>query len=112
QGFSPLSHILLYNTLNGTFQQLSQSSPNSSGNNNTFVFEYSPTPKPGILVNITGAYTMNYGMANSNMFKLLFECGPGACAWDSSLATLRLVYINQDTKIFRVDYNLTSNQSK
>jgi hypothetical protein len=42
------------------------------------------------------------------MFKAIFECEQSGCAWNNSVADLQLVYINNDTKIFRILYNSTA----
>ena len=55
-------------------------------------------------MNITKAYMLGVGFGG-NMAKFLFLCGPASCARDNSLASLQMVYVNPDTKIFRIVYN-------
>ncbi|MDE1805095.1 MAG: hypothetical protein KGH59_04940, partial [Candidatus Micrarchaeota archaeon] len=107
QGISPFKSVLFYNVLNASYQHVYQSSFNQT-NNNTFVVEFSPIPKPNVPVNVTGAYAMNSGIAASNMFKWLFECGPNGCEWNNTAVGLKLLYVNQDSKIFQIVYNKTS----
>ncbi|MDE1762317.1 MAG: hypothetical protein KGH78_03960, partial [Candidatus Micrarchaeota archaeon] len=106
KGISPFADIILYDTVNGSYTELPQHY--SATNNNTFVMVYSSIPRPGVPINVSYAYTMNYGIAHSNLFRVLYECGANACAWNNTIAGLRLVYANQDTKIFRIVYNATS----
>ncbi|MDE1845868.1 MAG: hypothetical protein KGH53_01125 [Candidatus Micrarchaeota archaeon] len=105
QYVAPFRSIVFYNQQNASYQVLQQAYNATS--NQTLVMQYSPVPKQGAYVNITGVYMMNAGIANSNMFKLLFECGVGSCSYNNNVATLQLVYINQDTKLFKVTYNST-----
>ncbi|MDE1846429.1 MAG: hypothetical protein KGH53_04100, partial [Candidatus Micrarchaeota archaeon] len=83
------------------------SGQHNATNNQTLVVQYSSIPHPGAYVNITSVYMFNQGMANSNMFKFLFTCGPSSCNWDNNVAKLQLVYVNSDTKLFRIVYNTT-----
>ena len=41
------------------------------------------------------------------MIKFLYFCSSTACVWDNGLASMRLVYANQDSKIFKITYNTT-----
>jgi hypothetical protein len=49
-------------------------------------------------------------MADSNLVKLAYFCNSRQCAWNNSVAGLRLVYpnnatgYNPDVKIFRIIY--------
>ena len=103
---SPFKSVVFYNQLNGSYQVLNQNLNRT--NNQTLLIEYSPIPKPNAYVNITAVYMMNIGIANSNMFKLLFTCGSSYCQWSNKIASLQLVYVNSDSKIFRVIYNNTA----
>ncbi len=101
---SPLAYVYFYNENNGNFSIVKQTEF-SRTNNESFLIVYSSVPSPSIYVNITNAYLLSPGLAASNMAKFLFLCGPNACAWDNGLASLQTVYVNPDTKIFRIIYN-------
>ncbi|MDE1870080.1 MAG: hypothetical protein KGH71_03805 [Candidatus Micrarchaeota archaeon] len=105
QYISPFKSVVFYNQLNGSYQILNQNLNRT--NNQTLLIQYSPVPKQGAYVNITSVYMMNIGIANSNMFKLLFTCGTTYCQWSNNVASLQLVYANSDSKIFRIVYNST-----
>ncbi|MDE1860318.1 MAG: hypothetical protein KGH72_01225 [Candidatus Micrarchaeota archaeon] len=79
--------------------------------NQSVIVMYSGKPRPGLFINLTGSYVMEPGLANSNMIKWLFFCNTYACVWDNNIAKLRMVYYNQDTKIFRIIYNSTANST-
>ncbi|MGI0141613.1 MAG: STT3 domain-containing protein [Candidatus Micrarchaeales archaeon] len=104
---APFKDVVFDDQVNGSYQVLSQNAYNQT-NNDTLLITYSSVPKPGAYVNITNAYVMSAGIANSNMAKFLFECGVQYCNWDNNVATMSLVYANPDTKIFRIDYNSTA----
>ena len=103
---SPFSYVGFYDESNGNFSYVHTSGYNIT-NGDTLLIQYSEVPNHSVPVNITSAYIMPDRFANSNMMKLLFFCGAAACTWDNGAATLSLVYINQDTKIFRINYNAT-----
>ncbi len=69
-----------------------------------------PSSLPGVLVylNSTGtvasAALTSSGLADSNLFKLLIECGQASCAYNPGNVSLSIVYSNNDTKIFRLSY--------
>ncbi|MDE1824990.1 MAG: hypothetical protein KGH61_01225 [Candidatus Micrarchaeota archaeon] len=104
---SPYKYIVFYNQYNASYQRLEQTGFNQT-NNQTLLLTYSSVPRPGAFVNVTGAIMFNSGIAQSNMFKFLYLCGQGACAWDNNLASLKTVYINSDTKIYKIIYNDTN----
>ncbi len=103
---SPFAYVGFYDQNNGNFSYVHTSGYNKT-NGDTLLIQYSGVPNHSVPVNVTSAYIMPDRFANSNMMKLLFFCGASACAWDNGAATLSLVYINQDTKIFKINYNAT-----
>lgn len=103
-GIQPFGYIGFYNVITGNWSVIKQTAFNVT-NNQTFLISYSPIPSPNLYVNITGAYMLSTALADSNMAKFLFYCDSLACQWDNGAASLQLVYINQDTKIFRIVYN-------
>ena len=106
-GIQPFGYVNFYNINTGEFSVIKQTAFNTT-NNQTFLIVYSSVPSPSLYVNITNAYMLNTDLANSNMIKLLYQCGKQACVWDNSVARMQLVYVNPDTKIFRIIYNETN----
>lgn len=105
---SPFKNVIFYNINNATYQNVEGRGYNAT-NNQTLLIQYSSVPHPNAYVNITSVYMFNQGMANSNLFKLLFTCGYSACLYNNSIARLQLVYINGDSKVFKVIYSNATN---
>lgn len=101
---SPFSYIDFYNEDNATFSQVAQTAFNRT-NNDTLLILYSSVANPSLPINITNAYLMTNGIMNSNMVKFLFMCGGSYCPWNNNVASLRTVYVNPDTKIFKIIYS-------
>ena len=109
QGISPFSNVVFYNASSGVANIVNQTL--NFTNNQTLLIEYSGTPiyvNGTSAPNIIGAYIFEPGFAKSNMFKFLFLCSDAYCPWNSSIAGLKLEYINGDSKIYRIVYNNTS----
>ncbi len=101
----PFSQVVLYNQNDGNFTYLNESaSLNKSTNGETILLQYSNVPRPGFFFNVTGAFVFAPGIANSNMIKLIYLCSTTQCLWDNSRATMQQVYMNQDTRIFKITY--------
>jgi len=100
----PFAYVEFYNEYNGNFSVVSASGFNKT-NNQTFLIVYSTVPSSNLYVNVTGAYLLSAPLASSNMIKFLYVCNDNACAWNNNYARLQMVYINPDTKIFRIIYN-------
>ncbi len=98
---SAVQRVVFFNLSDGNYSAINQTAYNQT-NGGTLLVEYSDVPKPGYFINVTGAYLFNKGIAESNLFKLLFLCGPQKCEWDNNIATMQLVYNNPDTKITAV----------
>jgi len=81
--------------------------PANRTNGELLIVQYSTIPRAQFFMNVTGAYVFGPGIGQSNMAKFLFLCGAESCAWDNSMATMRLVYQNSDTRIFSITYNST-----
>jgi asparagine N-glycosylation enzyme membrane subunit Stt3 len=101
---SPFKYVYFYNENNGSVSSVQQTAFNKT-NNQSFFIVYSTVPSPSMYANITGAYVMSTGLADSNMAEFLFKCGTQSCPWDNSVASLQLIYANSDTKIFKILYN-------
>ncbi|MGC8587003.1 MAG: hypothetical protein ACP5K9_01795 [Candidatus Micrarchaeia archaeon] len=103
-GISPVTYVAFYNVVNGTFSIVRQNAYNKT-NGELLVIAYSTIRNPNMAINITGGYVFNTGLELSNMLKFLYFCNNQQCLWNSSVAKMQLVYINTDTKIFRIIYN-------
>ncbi len=103
---SPFQQVVLYNQDNGNFSDVNQGKINQT-NGEMLLVQYSGVPRQGFFLNITGAFVFGEAIANSNFIKMLYLCNDYQCAWNNSVASMHLVYMNQDTKIFRIDYNST-----
>ncbi len=104
-GIQPFGYVAFYNVYSGNFSIIKQTAFNRT-NNQTFLIAYSPIPANNLYVNITAAYMLSRAFANTNMVKFLFHCGVGGCLWnDNNIASMNLVYVNPDTKIFKITYN-------
>jgi asparagine N-glycosylation enzyme membrane subunit Stt3 len=106
-GISPYSYVVMYDQSNGNYSVIKQTAFNVT-NNQTLVLDYSSVPKPGANINMTEGYIFTQGLGSSNMIKFLFMCyNQNKCAWNNNAESLNLVYINSDTKIFKINYNST-----
>ncbi len=103
---SPFKSVAFYDQDNANYSIVNQTYFNET-NGDMLLIMYSAVPRQGFAVNITGAYIFTGQLADTNMIKLLFFCGYNSCAWDNRGAEMRLVYINQDSKIYRIVYNTT-----
>ncbi len=108
----PFQQVVLYDQNNGNYSELNQSSSVNGTNGEMVMLQYSPVPRPGFFINLTGAYVFASGIANSNMLKLIYMCSATQCSWNNKRATMRLVYINSDTRIFKITYNSTYNPTR
>ena len=53
---------------------------------------------------INGAYVLGPALINSNLFRFTFLCNYQTCPYNDSNVSMHAVYINGDTRIFRIDY--------
>ncbi len=53
---------------------------------------------------INGAYVFGPKLTKSNLFKFTFLCNYQTCPYNDSNVSMHAVYINGDTRIFRIDY--------
>ncbi|MGC8648466.1 MAG: STT3 domain-containing protein [Candidatus Micrarchaeia archaeon] len=94
--FYEISHVLFYNSANYNYTLFNSQVSNTL--NYTLMISYAGS-------RIGGAEILGPKLPSSNIFKFLVMCNDNSCAWDNSKASLRLVYANSDTKIFRILYN-------
>ncbi|MGC9011185.1 MAG: hypothetical protein ACP5JN_03555 [Candidatus Micrarchaeia archaeon] len=104
---SPVEYVGFSNIYNGSFALVKQTAY-SITNNGLMLITYSPIPNPKMPINITGAFYFAPGLAKSNMIKLLYFCNSNECLWNNNVARLELVYLNPDTRIYKIVYNSTS----
>ena len=104
---SPFSYIAFSNINTGNYSIVPQTAFNVT-NHQMLLIQYSDVPNPNFPLNITNAIILAPGIAQSNMVKFLYFCGVASCEWDNNYASLKLVYANTDTKIFKIVYNSTS----
>ncbi|MEM3180986.1 MAG: hypothetical protein QW091_00265 [Candidatus Micrarchaeaceae archaeon] len=105
---SMFANVIFYNMQNVTSSILNQAAYTSNTNSYSLLVTYSPLPSTKLPINITGAYMVAPNLAKSNMFKFLYECGYSYCPWNNTIASLKLVYSNLDSKIFEIMYNATN----
>ncbi len=96
--FSEVNRLIFYNTSSFGYSIENASAANAL--NYTMVVDYSGN-------SISGAQIIGPALLNSNFYKLTTLCNFVACGLDGNGVTLRAVYINSDTRIFRVYYNST-----
>ncbi len=103
---SPVGYLAFVNAYNASFAIVRQTAYNKT-NGGLMLIIYSPIPNPTMPINITGAFFFAPGLANSNMLKFLYFCNNNECLWNNNIARLDLVYMNPDTKIYKIIYNST-----
>jgi asparagine N-glycosylation enzyme membrane subunit Stt3 len=106
-GISPVTYVAFYNEYNSSYTVVKQTAYNTT-NGDMLLVTYSPIANPKMPINITGAYLLSPGIANSNMIKFMYFCNNNLCMWNNKIAKLELVYSNPDSKIFKIIYNTTS----
>ncbi len=95
-GVAPIKGIMIVNQTSGAYTSITSNMTNAQ--NLTFAM-YVDDGKIG------GGAVMGAKMAESNFFKLTYLCGTTFCPYNNqSGATLSLVFANNDTKIFKVNY--------
>lgn len=106
-GISPFSYVAFQDITSGNYSVVKQTAYNQT-NNQMILIQYSDVRNPSLAINITNAVILTPYIAESNMAKFLYFCGPTECIWDNNVATANLVFSNQDTRIFKLTYNKTS----
>ncbi|MDE1851679.1 MAG: hypothetical protein KGH69_03255 [Candidatus Micrarchaeota archaeon] len=105
----PASYFVLYDqdTLNYSIYNLDEIR-GTPGNGDMILLLYSNVPRHGYFLNVTGTIVFGSAIAQSNMLSFIYLCNYHECRWDNSVASLQLVYHNEDTNIFKIDYNSTA----
>lgn len=107
QGPLPFDYIAFYNQDSGNYSLIKQTNRNTTVADGLLII-YSKNTNPNLPINITGSLIMKSDMFSSNLMKFLYLCGSNSCSWDNSIAKLQMVYLNRDTKIYKIIYNSTS----
>ena len=107
---SYIKKVVFYNENTGNYSVIKSTMNANETINYTLLIAYSNVSN-GAALNVTAAYAFPPGLSASNVVKLLFMCNDYQCAWNSSVAKLQLVYVNPDTKIYKIIYNTSANAS-
>ena len=105
-GISPVEYVAFSNIYNGSFAIVKQTAFNKT-NGDLLLITYSSIPNPKMPINITGVFLFAPGLANNNMLKFLYFCNNYECLWNNNVAKLELVFMNSDTRIYKIIYNST-----
>lgn len=91
-----IRYVMFYNTSSAGYNIAVSNL--TSALNYTLIVDYSGT-------NITDGVLMGSSLFNSNLFKLTFLCNYNQCPYDlGGNVTLTTMYMNNDTRIFKVNY--------
>jgi len=91
-----IKHVLFYNSNSYAYSLFNSSVSNTL--NFTLMISYANS-------SITGAEILGPKLLYSNIFKFTTLCGYTECPYDNSMVSLKLVYANSDTRIFKILYN-------
>ncbi len=94
--YAPIKNVMFFNTSNYGYNIVKTAAENDT-RNYTLLISY----KGNV---ISGGAVLGPSLFNSNIFKFTFLCNQYACPFGSANTTLTAVYINNDTRIFRVNY--------
>jgi asparagine N-glycosylation enzyme membrane subunit Stt3 len=94
--YTEIKYVMLYNTTSNAYNVLVN--PDNSTANYTLLVSYAGTA-------VSGGVIFGPAMVNSNIFRLTFLCNYYTCPYDNANVTLTAVYINSDTRIFKVNYS-------
>jgi len=92
--YQQIQHVILYNAANYSYMVIDYS---TAPQNYTLFVAYSGNA-------VTGATILGPKLPYSNLFKLIFLCNFNSCAYGDSNVVLRAVYINNDTRIYKISY--------
>jgi asparagine N-glycosylation enzyme membrane subunit Stt3 len=87
--------VILFNTTNAAYSVINSSRNNTI--NYTLMVSYSGR-------DISGAYILGPKLVASNVFKFTFLCNTFTCPYNNSDVRLQALYINGDTRVFRIIY--------
>ena len=96
RGVVPLRNVLFVNQSSGGYTMATSNVPGAA--NYTLMIDFQSTV-------ITGGALLGPKMPESNLFKLMVLCSASSCPYNNGTnATMQLVYRNNDTKIFKINY--------
>jgi hypothetical protein len=93
--FYEMRSTLFYNTINGAYQFFNRSTNGTVNYTEMIFFQNS---------SIDGAQVLGPKLTQTNLFKFLYLCNAQGCPFDDGTASLQLVYINADSRIYKVYY--------
>ena len=93
--YTPIHNVMFFNTTSNAYS-IADTHMNGTSNY-TLLISYAGTV-------LSGGVILGPALFNSNIFKLTFMCSYQACAYNNENVTLTPVYINNDTKIYKVNY--------
>jgi asparagine N-glycosylation enzyme membrane subunit Stt3 len=96
RGVALIKNIVLVNQSSGGYALYTSNS--TAAINYTFMMDYQEN-------SITGGTILGPKMLGSNMFKLIVLCNTLECPYNDANVTMQLVYRNNDTKIFHIEYS-------
>ncbi len=93
--YTPIKSVMFFNTTSDAYSVVDTNTANAL--NYTLLISYAGTA-------VSGGVIFGPELFNSNIFKLTFMCNYQTCQYDNANVSLTAVYINNDTKIFKVSY--------
>ena len=87
--------VLFYNQANYNYSIIQSSSPTAL--NYTLLITYTNRT-------INGGIILGLLLPASNLFRLTFLCNYNECPYGDSNVTMNAVYINNDTRVFKINY--------
>lgn len=96
--YAQIKSVLFYDDDNDSFSTISTNA--TSAVNYTLLVTYG---KSGL----QGGAILGQDLVNSNLFKLVYLCSPYQCEYGDKNVSLQPVFLNNDTRIYRVYYNTT-----
>jgi hypothetical protein len=95
-GYEQIKYVMFYNEANYNYSIL-QSTVNAVSNYTLMVSYYNRT--------ITGGAILGQGLPYSNLFRFTFLCNYNACPYGDNSVNMQTVFINNDTRILKVNYH-------
>ena len=90
--------VLFLNSTDSTYSIINNTGASANNSiNYTLLVSFS-----GRVVN--GAYILGPKLVDSNLFQFTFLCNANECPYDNNNVTANAVYINSDTRIFKLNY--------
>ncbi len=94
--YAQVKHVMFYNQLNYNYSIVESNATNTI--DYTLLILYTNRT-------ITGAVILGADLPASNLFKFTFLCNYAECPYGNGNTTMRAVYMNGDTRIFKISYN-------